>query len=186
LLVHDNYIQGQYAANPTDPDGLRYDGTGIVTDDLPGIKDPAAATRFVDIFSNQVVSIALAGISISAGNNNAAYNNRVISSGRLSDGRIISSAYAAGVGTNNYLNEPAGVYGDNSVFGNVSGTNRPGAAWKRQDFYFGVSPYYEANNSSFTPVSDTTPTTVNETSEWVAWQSKLSSQGIIIGSTLLR
>jgi hypothetical protein len=185
LSVHDNYVQGQYAANPTNPDGLNYNGTAIVTDDLPGITDPAAATRFVDISSNQVVSIALAGISISAGNNNAMYDNRVVSSGRLSDGRVISSINAAGVGTNNYLNEPAGVYGNNSAVGNVSGTFRPSASLKRQDFYFGVAPYYAASNTSFLPVSDTRPTTADEASELAAWQLKLSSQRITVGSTLL-
>lgn len=186
LLVHDNYIQGQYAADATHPDALHYHGTGIVTDDQPGITDPEVATRFVDIFSNQVVSIAMAGIAIAAGNHNRVFQNRVVSSGELEDGRVTSSAHAAGIGTNNYLLEPPGVYGSNSVFGNVSGNRRPRGEPKRQDFYFGVTPYYAHENSPLPPIADWFPTTSAEAREWAAWQEKLSRTGVVIGSTLLR
>lgn len=185
LLVHDNYIQGQYAADPTAPDSLHYNGTGIVTDDQPGITDAAAATRYVDIFHNQVVSFALAGIAIAAGNHNAMYGNRAVSSGELRDGRISSSVHAAGIGSNNYLHEPAGVYGENAAYGNVSGTRRPRGAPRRQDFYFGAKPAYQAGNRSWQPVSDTAPSPASEADELAAWQRKLSRRGIVPGSTLL-
>jgi hypothetical protein len=185
LLVHDNYVQGQYAANPANPDGLSYSGTGIVTDDQEGITDPANATSYVNIFSNQVVSIALAGISISAGNNNTSYGNRVVSSGQLADGTNISSVNAAGVGTNNYLKEPSGVYGNNSVHDNFSGVRRTrSSGWNRQDYYFGV-PVTTFNNASLQPATSTSPAVADEQAEFSRWSAKLFANGITVGSTLL-
>ena len=186
LLVHDNYVQGQYAANPATPDALGYSGTGIVTDDEANITDPTKATSWVKIYNNQVVSIGLGGIGICAGHDNEMYNNRVVSNGQLADGTKISGSNAAGIVTNNWRNEPAGVYGNNSIHDNVSGVRRYAyGAWVRNDYYLGVAPTFALNNAPFVPATAAAPTLASESGELSLWNQKLTDAGISVGSTLV-
>ena len=182
ILIHDNYIQGQYSANPTSPDALGYSGTGITTDDLPRITNPADATSFVRIYNNQIVSIALAGIAIAVGHDNAMYSNRVVSNGQLADGSNITRSIAAGFVTNNYLNEPAGVYGNNAAYNNFSAVRRYRAQrWERSDYYFGFPLAINWNNLQRLPVSADLPTLADEAAELSNWLAKLRSAGLSVG-----
>jgi hypothetical protein len=182
IRIHDNYIQGQYSANPTSPDALGYSGTGITTDDLPNITNPDDATSFVRIYNNQIVSVALAGIAIAAGHDNAMYSNRVVSNGQLTDGSNITRSIAAGFVTNNYRNEPAGVYGNNAAYNNFSALRRYRAQkWERSDYYFGVPLSINSNNLQGLPVSAGMPTLADEAAELASWLAKLNSKGLYVG-----
>ena len=78
LEIHDTYIQGAYPYTAAQAD---YQGGGIKTEGSP---DDSAqqATAFNSIHDNQVVGTVNYGIEFTAGHDNIAANNRVISSGR--------------------------------------------------------------------------------------------------------
>ena len=78
ILIHNNYIQGAYAANPNRD--TAYTGGGIMLSDN--------GTSHTRAFNNQIVSTSHQGISISSGYDNDFYNNRIISSGYLPNGRL--------------------------------------------------------------------------------------------------
>ena len=80
--IHDNYIQGAYGYNPAVD---AYNGGGFTTDGS-GSDTVATASSFNNVYSNQIVDTVNIGIEFGAGHDNAAYNNKVISSGVLSDG----------------------------------------------------------------------------------------------------
>jgi hypothetical protein len=97
IRVHDNYIQGAYTIKPWEANSsnatYRYDwgysGGGILVDGkgVTASQDPA----WVQIYGNQVVSTTNYGIAIAAGHDSIFYNNRAVSSGKLSDGRTIAA-----------------------------------------------------------------------------------------------
>ena len=89
LEIHDTYIQGAYPYTAAQAD---YQGGGIKTEGSP---DDSAqeAPAFNNIHDNQVVGTVNYGIAFTAGHDNIAANNRVISSGRLADGTRIAAQY---------------------------------------------------------------------------------------------
>ena len=138
VLVHDNYIQGGYAADPANANALGYTGTAFTTDG-DAQTDPALTTAFVNIYNNQAVNVGNVGFGIAIGHDNAMYSNRVVSSGRLADGTNISTMTGAGFNHNNYRNNPPGVFGNNSVYNNLSGLLRQTkGVWERSDYNFRV------------------------------------------------
>ncbi|WP_295818977.1 hypothetical protein [uncultured Deinococcus sp.] len=82
IKIHDNYFQGAYGQQPT---RLDYDGAGMNIGDglAKTVKDAAG---YVHAYNNQLVGTNT-GIALSAGHDLLAYGNRLISSGRLPDGR---------------------------------------------------------------------------------------------------
>ena len=91
LEIHDTYIQGAYPYRAAQD---AYTGGGIKTDGSPN-ETAQDAPAFNSIHDNQVVGTVNYGIKFAAGHDNIAANNRVISSGLLSDGTKIA---AQGVG----------------------------------------------------------------------------------------
>ena len=92
ILIHDNYVQGAYNARPwVDAD---YAGGGIILGDGP--TDDPSASSYTRAYNNQVVNAVNQGISIMGGVDNRIYNNRVVYSGRLPDGRVIALDHTAG------------------------------------------------------------------------------------------
>ncbi|HYO09545.1 MAG TPA: SdrD B-like domain-containing protein [Tepidisphaeraceae bacterium] len=96
IRIHDNYIEGGYTLRPWQGNytagNWKYDwsyaGGGIMVGDGFGTTangDPA----FVKAFGNTVVSTTNYGIATSAGHDTEIYLNRVVSSGKLPDGRAI-------------------------------------------------------------------------------------------------
>ena len=91
IAIHDNYIQGAYTIKPWQSDysdGVwkykwSYAGGGIMLGDGEG-------AAFVKAFNNQVVSTTNYGIAIYSGHDMEFFNNRVLSSGLLPDGRTIA------------------------------------------------------------------------------------------------
>jgi hypothetical protein len=87
ILIHNNYIQGAYPANPT---ARPYSGGGMMLGD-GGAKDLRNAAGFVRAYRNVIVGTSNQGIAVSAGHDIQVFQNRVMSSGYLPDGRPIPS-----------------------------------------------------------------------------------------------
>jgi hypothetical protein len=176
--THDNYIQGAYAYDPVVDS---YNGGGFTTDGS-GSDTVATAAAFNNVYNNQIVGTVNIGIEFGAGHDNAAYNNRVISSGLLSNGTKI---FAQNVGLSLY-----DVYGNiqnGSMYNNNMDGNTVGwmcwaarCAWDgyRNDEYFpSNNSYYSTNQSiSANPISLQT-----ERAEYPAWLAKVSANGMVIG-----
>ena len=65
-----------------------YNGPGFTTDG--SVSDTVAtASSFNNVYNNQIVGTVNVGIEFGAGHDNVAYNNRVVSSGLLSNGTQI-------------------------------------------------------------------------------------------------
>jgi hypothetical protein len=176
--THDNYIQGAYGYDPAVD---AYNGGGFTTDGS-GSDTVATASSFNNVYNNQIVGTVNIGIEIGAGHDNAVYNNRVISSGLLSNGTKI---FAQNVGLSLY-----DVYGNiqnGSMYNNNMYNNAVGwmcwaarCAWDgyRNDEYFpDNSSYYSTNQSiSSVPIS-----LQAERAEYPAWLAKVGAAGVVVG-----
>src|SRR5262249_8199285 len=177
LSIHDNYIQGGYTVQPWNS-SYGYSGGGI----LLGDGSPAAAARdgvgvsaYVSAFNNQVVSTTNYGIAIAAGHDIQFYNNRIVSSGLLPDGRVIAEQ---NVGAYIWDSYGAG----SSYFYNNSGHDNL-IGWVKADG--SRNDWWVPNASSWTnnvhwPGSITLAT---EAAEFTDWQNKLAAAGVVIGPT---
>jgi hypothetical protein len=172
LRIHDNYIQGAYTIKPwqsnTSDTSYNYDwsfsGGGILLSDGVGSTaggDPA----FVRAFNNQIVSTTNYGIAIAAGHDNEFYNNRIVSSGLLPDGRAIANqnvgAYvwdSYSIGTKRFYNNKS----YNNLVGWVQGSGR-------NDWW---SPDLSTVNSNIHWPG--TITRAVETAEYTLWLGKLA------------
>jgi len=188
LAIHDNYLQGGFAAHPTAATG--YTACGITMDG--GASDSATtATAYVQIRDNQVVAQAHCGIGLAAGHDVAAFNNRAVASGQLVDGTWVGAADGIGLYVWPAYAQPATVY-----FNNVAHDNA--VAWQfealdpangaariapavRNDYYLPGCPRSGAvlcnNDASLAgPISTTT-----EAAEGAAWRAKVAAQAVVIG-----
>jgi hypothetical protein len=183
--IHDNYIQGGWAVDPTESDARHYSGSALTTDGF-NQTDPNLTTSFIRIHHNQAVGFGNAGIGIALGHDIEMYANRAISSGQFSNGVNYTTSYAAGVSHWNYRNNPAGVFGNNSVHDNVSGMRRSrNGVWERFDYFLRVTPTVNTNNTRANPATAAAPTAADETNETLLWREKLASRGITVGSLLV-
>jgi hypothetical protein len=173
LEVHDTYIQGAYPYKPAQD---AYQGGGIKTD---GAADDTAANAaaFTSIHDNQVVGTVSYGIAFSAGHDNVAVNNRVVSSGLLADGTKIAAQQVGLTGSPS----SSSVY-NNSMHDNLVGwacwTSSCGAQGYRKDQYFPASPGDYATNSV---VPAGRITLDMEEGEYQLWLNKTASAGVKIG-----
>jgi parallel beta-helix repeat protein len=173
LLIHDNYVQGAYPANPG-VDG--YSGGGIMLNgtstDTVGV-----TSAYTNVYNNQIVSTANMGIAIAAGHNNNVYNNRVVSSGYVSTGTksLIAFSTAIGMYNWNYYALPPTVFFSNLIQTNVVGLIRKSTtgAPVRGDLW--LPGQTTNNNTSFLPNNDTSPTLADEATEYQNWLVKLKN-----------
>jgi hypothetical protein len=178
LEVHDTFIQGAYPYHPAQGP---YQGGGIKTD---GADDdtPQNASAFSYIHDNQVVGTVSYGIAFTAGHDNVAANNRVISSGLLSDGTKIAAQRVGLI--NATAHADGGSAYNNSMHDNLAGWTCWSASCAqqgyRQDQYF---PASTADYSSNTVVSVKQITLQMEDSEYSIWWNKIASAGIKVGPT---
>jgi len=84
MLIHDNYIQGAYPADAAN-DGSFTGGGIMVSDGNTG--SASTDTGHVRAYNNVVINTTNYGIAVSSGQDNAVYNNIVISSGLLPGGQ---------------------------------------------------------------------------------------------------
>jgi hypothetical protein len=179
LEIHDSYVQGAYPFKPAQD---AYTGGGIKTEG--GADDsPQDAPAFNNIHDNQVVGTVGYGIEFTAGHDNTAFSNRVISSGLLADGTRIA---AQNVGMAN--SDVNGVsIANGSMYNNTMRDNLIGwACWSsscsqagyRKDQFFPASPGDYSNNS----VLAAQPITLDmENNEYQLWLNKIASAGIAVG-----
>ncbi len=178
IEIHDTYIQGAYPYTAAQAD---YAGGGIKTEGGP-YDSAQQAPAFTSIHDNQVVGTVNYGIEFTAGHDNIAANNRVISSGLLADGtRIAAQHVGMANGDVNGAN--------NSMYNNTMHDNLIGwACWTsscsqsgyRKDQFFPASPQDYSTNSVLTP-QPISPETENN--EYQIWLNKTASGGIVVGPT---
>jgi hypothetical protein len=179
IRIHDNYIQGAYALNPAT--STNYAGGGILLGDGK-VSNPMDA-GYTQVYNNQIVGTSNHGLAIAGGVENRIYNNRVISSGRLPDGRRIPTA---NVGL--YVWDPAGAgklapptFASNSMENNTVG-------WTRV-----LGDGSTVNNPTWFPNCGLNSTTCNgnqnlgtvtldmEKQEYGRWQDKVASSNVKVG-----
>jgi Bacterial Ig-like domain (group 2)/Chitobiase/beta-hexosaminidase C-terminal domain len=175
LEIHDTYIQGAY---PYTAAQANYDGGGIKTEGSP---DDSAqqAPAFNSIHDNQVVGTVNYGIAFTAGHDNIAANNRVISSGMLADGTRIAAQHV-GMANGDVNGANASLY-NNTMHDNLIGwtcwTSSCSQSGYRKDQSFPAAPGdYSANTVVAQPI---TPTMENN--EYQIWLNKTASAGIAVG-----
>ena len=190
ILIHDNFINGGYPANPNATlyyeCGITMDGTSADT--------AQTATSFVRMYNNQIISHAGSAICLTLGHDNQVYSNRVVISGQYPDGTWYVGY--AGISVDNpggNFAQPASVYFNNWAQNNVSGDqfeqpNAQGlfvAPILRNDYYVpncagGASGSTSlcTGNVSYMPALITR---ADETAEIATWQAKLATNGITLG-----
>jgi hypothetical protein len=176
LEIHDNYIQGWDA----------YSGGGIKTESGPE-STAEVAPAFNSIHDNQVVGTVNYGIEFAGGHDNIAANNRVISSGLLTDGTKIETK----IGTRIETKIGTEIAAPSAGMVNTDGTNAMHdniVAWNcwnsscsnlgyRRDQYFPASPGDYSNNS----VLSQPPTLETVEQEYLLWLDKMSSSSVSVG-----
>jgi Bacterial Ig-like domain (group 2)/Chitobiase/beta-hexosaminidase C-terminal domain len=178
LEVHHTYIEGAYPYKPAQD---AYQGGGIKTD---GDADdtPQDASAFSYIHDNQVVGTVSYGIALTAGHDNVAANNRVISSGLLSDGTKIAAQRVGLINVNGHADTGDSSAYNNSMHDNLSGWTCWSASCAqhgyRQDQYF---PASSGDYSSNSVVSAKQITLEMEQSEYSIWMNKVASAGMKVG-----
>jgi hypothetical protein len=176
LEIHDTYIQGAY---PYTAAQAEYQGGGIKTEGSPN-DSAQEAPAYNSIHDNQVVGTVNYGIEFTAGHDNIAANNRVISSGVLADGTRIAAQHVGMA--NGDVNGASGNAYNNSMHDNLIGW----ACWNsacsqsgyRKDQSFPASPGDYSTNS----VLAAKPITPEmENNEYQIWLNKTISAGITVG-----
>jgi len=174
IRIHDNYIHGAYTIKPWQNDTADstwnydwdYSGGGIMLGDGDG-------SAYVKTYNNQVISTTNYGIAIYAGHDMEFYDNRVLSSGKLPDGRTIA---AQNVGVYIWDGRDGGA---DEFYNNSGRDNRIG--WindegDRNDWWIPDATSF-TNNTSW-PGQLTLQT---EAAEWTAWQQKVAAAGMTVG-----
>jgi Big-like domain-containing protein len=179
LEIHDTYIQGAYPYTAAQAD---YQGGGIKT---VGSPDDSAqqATAFNSIHDNQVVGTVNYGIEFTAGHDNIAASNRVISSGMLADGtRIAAQRVGMANGDVNGASVANASMYNNTMHDNLIGwacwTSSCAQSGYRKDQSFPASPGDYSTNSVLPP-QPITPEMENN--EYQIWLNKTASAGIAVG-----
>ena len=167
ILIHDNYIQGAYAALP---ESQQFSGGGIDTDGASG------GTQWVRVYNNQVVGTSNYGLGLVAGANNVFYNNRAISSGLLPNGHQILAQNVGAIDWNMYS---YGGFTNNVVRDNVIGWYRP-ATSALTPSYFPDCPSACTGNTALH--GGAAVTLADEAAERVSWDAKVLAAGLTLGS----
>ncbi|WP_420593591.1 hypothetical protein [Deinococcus sp.] len=179
IQIHDNYIQGAFAANPSEQD---YGGGGIMIAD-GNAKKLEDASAYVRAFNNQVVGTSNQGIAITAGHDNAAYNNRVISSGLLPNGTPIASQNVGILVWDLYKNKNNNTFFNNAMYNNVVGWAKPLDSKNAQNpFWFPDCSTSGAQTCTNNTVVAGPITLDAEKQEYQRWQAKLRTSSIELGA----
>jgi len=209
ISVHDNYFRGQYAPTPEAGNGVNlpdcqpwqpmcygtYVAQVIVLDGHHDGETAQTATSFVRIHDNQLVN-TWGGITLTAGHDNQAYGNRVVSTGRLRNGHWVAPAYSGGLTVADYYGMGPGVFYNNSAHDNVVGFVLQRVSPTdplvyvpppiRSDYLFthsgcaGADAALCFNNQSLPdPITFET-----EDNEAVLWRQKLAAQRVRVGPSL--
>lgn len=180
ILIHNNYIQGAYPLNPGTQSS--YSGGGIMLGD--GKVTGPLGNGYVRAYNNQIVATTNYGIAIAGGSGIEAYGNRVVSSGRLPDGRRIA---AMNVGMYVWDISGAGslspaTFARNVLRDNASGWTRVGTDGRENNNSMWL-PHCTLNGSRCANNRDLgTVTLASERAEWDLWQQKLRGARVVVGA----
>jgi hypothetical protein len=179
--VHDNYIQGGYAFDPSD---TSYTGAGINTGDCAD----GTPFGFVRTHDNQVVSFASGGTGSPPGYKYDTFHNRVVSAGVLADGTPL---HGIGLSVWDPSGNSKGLYSNYPVHDNVVGVVRnegPGGHVYRCDGWWPEESKVEdgsdvwCKSGWFNNESLPDPITLEtEKAEWPRWQQKLAAGNVTLG-----
>ena len=163
IRIHDNYIRGAY---PADPQAGGYSGGGIMLGD-GAEANPDDGPAYVEAFNNQVLDTTNYGIAISAGHHCTFHDNRIISSGLLSDHTAPKSQnVGAYIWDSNRKQFPHANFHNNGGRGNIIGWV---GGTGRNDWWVPDASFWKNNQRMTGPV--TRQTVVDE---WKRWQEKLA------------
>ncbi len=169
IRIHNNFIEGAYPLQPEEED---YSGGGIMLGD-GDVTDPADASAYVEATSNTVVNTTNYGIAIASGHHLSFRDNRILSSGRLPNGKPV-----AGQNVGAYV---WAAYGDSTIFFDNEATDNL-VGWEtpleggRNDLYMPDADR-EDGNRSFT--GSVTQSTLD--AEYDVWLARAQEAGIAIG-----
>jgi hypothetical protein len=190
LRIHDNYIQGTYGNNPLNPaapgeDGF-YSGAAIQLGDNYDNKD----IGYTWAYRNQIVGNSGGAIGISGGHDTRVFNNRVVSSGALANGK--RWAWGGGLAVWDYyksIGQSNGeYYYNNRAYNNVTGVvmgfraDQNGQK-QRGDTWF-PDCVTNADGSSQCTGNKMLPDPIThqtEQNEYILWQKKVADAGVKIG-----
>jgi hypothetical protein len=162
LLIHDNYIQGAYPADPAHD--ATYTGGGIMLSDN--------GSSYVRAYNNQVIATSNYGIAISSGHDNAMYRNRILSSGLLPDGKTAASQ---NVGAYIWNQNDESTFANNIGYGNLVGWVSES---RRNDWWVPDAAQWFNNSNWPDPLAQST-----EADEWTFWVQKTLAAKIVVGQS---
>ena len=178
VLVHDNYLQGNY---PLTPD--RQAGGGIVLGDDCQNCTPLDY-GFIKVYANQVVGVMGGSINIIGGHDQEAYQNRVVSAGKQSDGTL----YPGSIGVTVWNEGHYQGFSNNTIHDNVLGVIRRKDArdamgyrcdswWPEEGSNTWCKSGWHNNSALPNPI-----TLATEQAEYSIWQQKVTQAGGNIGA----
>jgi hypothetical protein len=193
LRIHDNYFQGAYGNDPLNPNfpeepytNGAYSGAVIQIGDNYDNQD----IGHVWVYRNQIVGHSGGGIGTSGGHDNRIFENRVVSSGALPDGR--RWAWGGGIAVWDYYKaigmSNGEYYYNNRAYNNVTGVvmgfgaDQNGVK-QRGDTWF-PDCAKDANGQSLCTGNQQLPdpiTYMAEQNELRLWQDKVAKAGVKIG-----
>jgi hypothetical protein len=180
LQIHDNFIQGAYTIQPWQGDTADarwkydwgYSGGGILLGDGPAAS-ASSASGFVRAVDNQVVATTNHGIAIAAGHDIEFSRNRIVSSGRLPDGRTIKAQNVGAYIWDLYGNRGSGTFARNRGSGNLIGWVK---GQDRNDWWMPDAASWTENQRSPDPVDQNA-----EAAERALWKRKLEAAKVAAG-----
>ncbi|WP_412026626.1 NPCBM/NEW2 domain-containing protein [Deinococcus yunweiensis] len=176
VKIHDNLIWGAYAINTATDTG--YAGGGILLGDGDGSSSSTAGGYF-EVYGNTIISTSNQGIGISGGHNHKVYNNRIVSSGLLPDGRKVAAQNVGIYVWDMYGSKAGGNWYNNTVFDNKIAWLRhrtDGSTFLNNTWFKDCTSTCYNNTTLINP-----PTLVTETTEHNAWKTRAASAGQTIG-----
>ncbi len=180
ILIHDNYIQGAYNAQPWVD--TAYAGGGILIGD--GTTNDPLNSGYTRVYNNQLVGLSNQSLSIVGGVNSQFYNNRVISSGFLPDGRVnVLNTVGVVIWDINKMGQYATpTFWNNSLTNNyvaVTMRNSDGSVKQNQPWWIPECNKFNTVCNGNTAAG--TATLDMEKQEYTNWLSKLTGNSIKMG-----
>ena len=174
ILIRNNYVQG---VRPATPNEIDFTGSGIVTDG--DTSNPSLATSNVEIAFNQVVECVATGIALAMGLDQIAHDNTVVSAGMTPTGVPYASAWLGICIEGDLRYQPAEWLKWLQLQNNTVGCND--SIGGRTDLFLwypdASDPYCLGNVS----LHDGPITLADEQAQWIAWKSKLATNGVKLG-----
>ncbi|WP_027483719.1 hypothetical protein [Deinococcus pimensis] len=180
IKIHDNYIQGAYAANPVTDE---YAGGGMNLGD-GGSRTLAGASGYILAYRNQVVNTSNQGIVVSAGHHIEAFENRIVSSGYTPSAKPVHAQNVGMYIWDAYKNKQYGTFRGNVFRNNEVGWARPLLGKDVQNPFWFPDCEVDEYGESLCTGNETIPGPITQTlerAELGRWQAKLTAADVVVG-----